>query len=85
MGKRAVARNKVPENLLVALKEAQVSSGYLSQESMTELAESFGVPLSDVYGVASFYSFLSTRPLGRNVIRICKSLPCYLQNCQTII
>ena len=85
MGKRAVARNKVPENLLVALKEAQVSSGYLSQESMTELAESFGVPLNYVYGVASFYSFLSTRPLGRNVIRICKSLPCYLQSCQTII
>jgi len=85
MGKKVVARNKAPENVLVALKEAQSRFGYLPQELMAELAESLDVPVNDVYGVASFYSFLSTRPLGRNVIRICRSLPCYLENCQTII
>ncbi len=73
------------ENLLAALKEAQTRFGYLPQEFMVELADSLGVPVNDVYGVASFYSFLATKPLGRNVIRICKSLPCYLKNCQTII
>jgi NADH:ubiquinone oxidoreductase subunit E len=52
---------------------------------MTELAESLGVPVNDVYGVASFYSFLTTRPQGRNVIRICRSLPCYIKNAQIII
>ena len=52
---------------------------------MTEIAESLGIPVNDVYGVTTFYSFLSTKPLGRNVIRICKSLPCYLEHCQTII
>ena len=52
---------------------------------MAGLAESLDMPVSDVYGVASFYSFLSTQPLGRNVIKICKSLPCYLKHCQTII
>ena len=72
-------------NLLVALKEAQTRFGYLPQEFMVELADSLGVPVNDVYGVASFYSFLSIKPLGRNVIRICRSLPCYLENCQTII
>jgi len=72
-------------NLLVVLKEAQAKFGYLPQEFMVELADSLGVPVNDVYGVASFYSFLSTRPLGRNVIRICRSLPCYLENCQIII
>ncbi len=69
----------------MALQEAQTRSGYLTHEFMMELAGSLGVPINDVYGVASFYSFLSTRPLGRNVIRICKSLPCYLKNCQIII
>ncbi len=85
MSKRVASRNKAPENLLVALQEAQARFGYLPPELLPELAESLGVPLNDVYGVASFYSFLSTRPLGRNVIRICKSLPCYLQSCQIII
>jgi NADH-quinone oxidoreductase subunit E len=85
MSQEVASQNKAPGNLLVALKEAQNKHGYLPQDFMTELAESLDVPVNDVYGVASFYSFLSTRPLGRNVIRICKSLPCYLENCQTII
>lgn len=80
-----VARQKWPGELLVRLKEAQGKSGYVTEELMAELAESLGVPVNDVYGVASFYSFLSTKPLGRNVIRICKSLPCYLKNCQSIV
>ena len=85
MSERVASRNKAPDNLLVALKEAQNKHGHLSREIMAELAESLDVPVNDVYGVATFYSFLATRSLGRNVIRICQSLPCYLQNCQTII
>jgi NADH-quinone oxidoreductase subunit E len=79
------AQPQESQNLLAALKEAQARSGYISQEFMVELADSLGVPVGDVYGVASFYSFLAPRPLGRNVIRICRSLPCYLKSCQTII
>jgi len=69
----------------VLLKEAQDKHGYLSREILAELAESLNLSLSDVYGVASFYSFLFTKPLGRNVIRVCKSLPCYLKNSQIIM
>ena len=78
-------QHRAPEGLLVLLKEAQSRAGYLPEEVMAELAESLDIPVNDVYGVASFYSFLSTRPLGRNIIRICKSLPCYLKHCQTVI
>jgi NADH-quinone oxidoreductase E subunit len=73
------------EDLLVLLEREQSRSGYLSRELMAELAASLGLSISEVYGVASFYSFLSVKPRGRNVIRICKSLPCYLKNAQTII
>ncbi|HEY87916.1 MAG TPA: NADH-quinone oxidoreductase subunit NuoE [Dehalococcoidia bacterium] len=76
---------KSKENLLILLQEAQNKSGYLSQELMVELAKSLNVSLSDVYGVATFYSFLSAKPQARNVIRICKSVPCYLKNSQMII
>lgn len=78
-------RSKDQESLLVLLEETQNKFGYLSRELLAELAKTLGLPISDVYGVATFYSFLSTKPLGRNVIRVCKSLPCYLKNSQPII
>ena len=73
------------QNLLLRLKETQGESGHLSDEVMRELAESLGVTVSEVYGVATFYSFLSTRPQGRNVIRACKSLPCCLKDSRMIV
>jgi len=78
-------QDKRQEDLLILLEEAQNKLGYLSEELMAELAKSLDMSISDVYGVATFYSFLSTKPQGRNVIRICKCLPCLLKNAQTII
>ena len=78
-------RHKGQEDLMALLKEAQHKFGHVPEEVMAELAESLDIPINDVYGIASFYSLLSIRPLGRNVIRICQSLPCYLKHCQTII
>jgi NADH-quinone oxidoreductase subunit E len=71
--------------LLAKLKEAQLQHGYVSREFMAEAARSLQIPLSEVYGVTTFYSFLSTRPLGKYVIRICKSIPCYLKHAEMII
>jgi NADH:ubiquinone oxidoreductase subunit E len=71
--------------LLVLLEVAQDRSAHVSRQTITELAESTGLSIGEVYGVVSFYSFLSTKPKGRNVIRICKSLPCLLKNAQVII
>jgi NADH:ubiquinone oxidoreductase subunit E len=73
------------ENLLMLLKHKQKELTHLSRESITDLAGSLGISISEVYGVATFYSFLSIEPIGRNVIRICKSVPCYLQNTQMLI
>jgi NADH:ubiquinone oxidoreductase subunit E/NAD-dependent dihydropyrimidine dehydrogenase PreA subunit len=72
-------------NLLVMLKKAQENFGYLSQDFIDEIAKSLNISVSDVYGVTTFYSFLSTKPLGRNVIRVCKSLPCYLKGSQMVV
>jgi len=78
-------QGKGQEELLALLKEAQGKFGYLPKELMAELAESLGLSISEVYGVATFYSFLSTKPQGRNVIRVCQSMPCFLKNSQSII
>ena len=79
------AQGKDHAELLVLLKEVQNKCGYLSEELLAELAKSLNMSLSDVYGVATFYSFLSTKPQGRNVIRICQCLPCFLKNSQSIV
>jgi len=73
------------ENLLVALKRAQEKQGYIKDEFVTELADSLNVGIAEAYGVATFYSFLSKKPLGRNVIRVCRSLPCYLEDSRMIV
>ncbi len=78
-------RNGGRGELLVLLEAAQDKSAHISRETITELAESLELSIGEVYGVASFYSFISTKPQGRNIIRICKSLPCLLKSAQTII
>lgn len=78
-------QHKNQENLLILLKEAQSRFGYLTQELLAELAQSLDISIGEVYGAATFYAFLSTETQGRNVIRICKSLPCFLKNSQLII
>ncbi len=83
--RRISTRSKKQENLLVLLKEAQSRHGYLTQGLLAELAESLGISTGEVYGAATFYAFLSTETQGRNVIRVCKSLPCFLKNSQLII
>ncbi len=72
-------------DLLGTLKRAQYEHGYLPKKVITEISQSLNLPTSDVFGVATFYSFLSTRPQGRNIIRVCRSVPCYLKRSQVLI
>jgi len=80
-----VTDNGTREKLLNLLEERQRTDGSLSEASLSGIAGDLNLPLSEVYGVASFYAFLSTKPQGKNVIRICKSLPCYLKNAPMIM
>ncbi len=70
--------------LLGIIKAEQEKEGFVSEGAMAEISQSVGCSLGDVYGVTTFYSFLSTKPLGRHVIRICKSVPCFLKNGEMI-
>ena len=73
------------EELLSTLKQAQAEHTHLAREVMMEISRSLEIPLGEVFGVATFYSFLSTGPRGRNTIMICKSVPCYLKNSAMIV
>ena len=82
---RPQARDPKTGELLPMLKKAQERSRYVSPKFMAGAADSLNLSVSDVYGVSTFYSFLSTKPLGKNVIRVCKSLPCYLNGSEMIL
>ena len=71
--------------LIRLLTARQAKLGYLPDETLIEVAQTLGLPTSAVYGTATFYSFLATRRRGRNVIRVCKSLPCFLRNSRLVI
>jgi len=73
------------ERLLGMLEARQREAGYVSEEAIGDIAGILGLSVGDVYGVATFYAFLSARPQGRHVIRICKSMPCYMKNALFII
>lgn len=73
------------QGLLLLLQDMQRRFGYLSDQLLRELAKSVGATVSEIYGIATFYSFLSVRPQGRNLIRACKSLPCDLKDSRLVI
>lgn len=49
---------------------------YLSDVAMTEIARELDIASAEVFGTASFYSFLDTEPRGKYVIRVCKTITC---------
>ncbi|MCF8042979.1 MAG: NADH-quinone oxidoreductase subunit NuoE [Desulfarculaceae bacterium] len=76
---------KARDALLGMIKEQQDSQGHVSREAMEHLARSFSLPLGEVYGVATFYTFLSTKSQGRHVIRVCQSMPCHLKDSGQVV
>ena len=79
------ARREGHEEVLRKLKEIQEEFGYIPGSQIAGTARSFGMTVSEVYGIATFYSFLSTKPLGKYVIRICQSIPCCLKSAETLM
>ena len=73
------------EYLLALLQEEQKKTGHISEQFIEQTAKFIGLSISEVYGVATFYHLLSTKPLGRNVIHVCKCIPCYLKNSQLVV
>ncbi|MFV0439027.1 MAG: NAD(P)H-dependent oxidoreductase subunit E [Desulfopila sp.] len=71
--------------LLTMLISEKRDNGQITPDAIEHIASSVDLSVGDVYGVANFYAFLGTRTSGKNVIRICKSLPCYMQHAQLII
>jgi len=64
--------------VMASLAHAQVELGWLSPETMQEIADYIGMPAIAVQEVATFYNMYNTRPVGKHKITVCTNLPCAL-------
>ena len=71
--------------LIPVLHEVQDTYGYLPKEVLEFVSEQLNLPMTEIYGVATFYSFFSLEPKGEHVIRVCMGTACYIKGAQSII
>lgn len=71
--------------LMPALQAIVKEKNYLSDEDIVEVAKTFDLSSAEVYGTATFYTFLDTVPRGKYVIRVCKTISCYMAGKDEII
>jgi len=64
--------------LINRLREIQKKEGYLSEEALKKLSLELKIPLSRLYGVATFYSMFNTKKQGKYIIELCASPSCFL-------
>jgi len=67
------------ESLIPILQGVVEFERYVSDEAMTEIARELDIAAAQVYGTATFYSFLDTQPRGEYVIRVCKTITCSMK------
>ena len=64
--------------VMASLAHAQVELGWLSPETMQEIADYIGMPAIAVQEVATFYNMFNIKPVGQHKITVCTNLPCAL-------
>ncbi len=67
------------ESLLPIMQGVVHREKFLSEYSMIEIAREMDIPAAEVYGTATFYSFLETKPTGQYIIRVCKTITCAMK------
>lgn len=71
--------------LIESLHKVQECFGFLDDQSMTYVARCLGLPLSKVYGVATFYHLFSLKPTGQHTCVICTGTACYIKGADRLI
>jgi NADH-quinone oxidoreductase subunit E len=71
--------------LIPILQGVQEALGYLSEDALTRIAAFTRVPESTVFGVATFYAQFRLKPIGRNVVRVCRGTGCYVKGAPRLL
>lgn len=71
--------------LITVLHKAQEIFGYLPMEVQEFISENTNIPISEIYGVITFYSFFTTTPKGEYPISVCMGTACYVNGAEKIL
>jgi len=74
-----------PSPLMMILSAIQKKYGYIPLDVQRIVSAKTGVPVAEIYGVVTFYSFFSLNPKGKYVIGICLGTACYVKNSQAVL
>ena len=84
--KEIIARYKDETTpLMMILSDIQKEYGYIPLDVQELVSEETHIPVAEIYGVVTFYSFFSLNPKGKNVIGVCLGTACYVKGSQQII
>ncbi len=72
------------EELIPLLQTVQRDEGFISDDSMQRIADFAGVPLSKVYGVATFYAQFRFSPKGKKHIMVCRGTACHVKGAKRV-
>lgn len=73
------------ENLIPILQDVQEMEGYLSESSVVEVGKHLKMPVSKIYGVATFYNQFRFKPLGKYHIQVCRGTACHVLGSATVL
>ena len=80
-----IEKNGTDTCLISVLEEVQARYRYLPREAMILASERMGVPLSQVYSVATFYSAFTLKPRGKHTIYVCTGTACHVRGAMQIL
>jgi NADH-quinone oxidoreductase subunit E len=78
-------RQGLKKNLIAILLDVQESFNYLPQDALRQVANSLGLPLVDIIGVATFYRAFSLKPRGKHTCLVCLGTACHVRGGQKIL
>lgn len=78
-------RRSQPDQLIEVLQDVQENYGYISEKAMQTVSRGLGVPLMEVYRVASFYKAFRLKPPGKNVLTMCMGTACHVRGARLLL
>ncbi|MBS0010258.1 MAG: NAD(P)H-dependent oxidoreductase subunit E [Bacteroidales bacterium] len=79
------AHGRRRDSLMPILQGIVEKYNYLTDDAMVEVAKELDISAAEVYGTASFYSFLDTQARGKYVIRVCKTISCSMKGKHDVV
>jgi NADH-quinone oxidoreductase subunit E len=78
-------RRSQPDQLIEVLQDIQQNYGFISPDAIRSVSAGLGVPLMDVYRVASFYKAFRLKPCGKHALTMCTGTACHVRGSQLLM